>query len=255
MCALSAMILFFFFLALVCICENITYFLLILSSVAADQSGSVSFLHLLYCVPGGALVTWNGRAGIMALQIPLSQHSVGPCLFVLLWETCLLRHMCAGSPHSLISPLVITFLHELESIFPCAVCWSRSTVKRFRLCLCFLPSVFSGPPSDKFWVSTAHSWLFWNSCQTVVQGEPRGGQEMAIVGGSCWKKYGREISNKCWQQQQWCCAGAWNQGCTRDRWRRMRRMWRLGCWGALGRTWEDMGQSWQKGGCEWDGSF
>lgn len=164
MCDLSATIL--FFLTVVCICENITCFLLILSSVAADQSSSVSFLHLFYCVPGGALVTWNGRAGIMALQIPLSQHSGGLCVFVLLWETLLLRHLCAALPHSLVLLLVITFLNELESVCQWRECWAHTTVKRSPTCLYFLSFLFSGPPSDKFWVSTAHSWLFWNSCQT-----------------------------------------------------------------------------------------
>lgn len=171
MCDLSAVILFFFFVAVVCICEDITHFLLILSSVAAHQSNSVSFLHLLCCVPGGALVTWNGRAGIVALQIPLSQHSLGPCLFVLLWETWLLRHMCADLFHNLVSPMVIIFLNELGSICQCGVCWSHSIVKRSPICAYFLPSLFSGPLSDKIWVSTAYSWLFWNSCQTWLHKE------------------------------------------------------------------------------------
>lgn len=55
------------------------HFLLILSSIAGDQSSSVSFLHLLYYLPREGLVAWNGRTGLMASQIPLSHWSLGLC--------------------------------------------------------------------------------------------------------------------------------------------------------------------------------
>lgn len=213
-------------------------------SVAADQSSSVSFLHLLYCVPGGALVTWNGRAGIMALQIPLSQHSwaVSVCLAWRDW------HVCADLAHSLVSLLVIPFLNELESDCQCGVCWSHSTVKRFPILPAF--SSFSVLRATFRQILGKHSLqlVFLKFLPDLfIQGEPRGGRGLAIVGGSCWRNVAEKSvtsagssSGAVLEHGIRAAEDGEAQGSRGGRWRRM---WGLGCWGALERTWEDMAPS------------